>query len=131
MACRSSRVIRRFYKTAGKSVEFFSSPTPPGCPDRVPLARTINIEKHAIFLNHLPGPYQLLIPAEKEHTAMLTIIRSFALLSQLSPETFDPRKMDANYLEANFEYFRLSATRDDKDNENCFSYFLVFGLKSC
>ena len=51
--------------------------------------------------------------------------------AQLSPETFDPRKMDANFLEANFEYFRLSTARDDKNNENCPSYFLVFGLKSC
>ena len=51
--------------------------------------------------------------------------------TQLSPETFDPRKMDANFLEANFEYFRLSTARDDKSNENCPSYFLVFGLKSC
>ena len=51
--------------------------------------------------------------------------------TQLSPETFDPRKMDANFLEANFEYFRLSTARDDKNNENCPSYFLVFGLKSC
>ena len=37
-------------------------------------------------------------------------------LTQLSPETFDPRKMDANFLEANFEYFRLSTARDDKNN---------------
>ena len=51
--------------------------------------------------------------------------------SQPSPDTFDPRKMVANFLEANFEYFRLSTARDDKNNENCPSYFLVFGLKSC
>ena len=51
--------------------------------------------------------------------------------AQLSPETFDPRKMDANFLEANFEHFRLSTARNDKNIRNCPSYFLVFGLKSC
>ena len=51
--------------------------------------------------------------------------------AQLSPEIFDPRKMDANFLEANFEYFRLSTASNEKDNENCPSYFLVFGLRSC
>ena len=35
---------------------------------------------------------------------------------QLSPEIFDPRKMDSNFLEANFEYFGLSTARDDKNS---------------
>ena len=43
-------------------------------------------------------------------------ITLFGPHSQLSPETFDPRKMDANFLEANFEYFRLSTDRDDENN---------------
>ena len=47
------------------------------------------------------------------------------------PEIFDPKKKDSNFLEANFRYFRLSTARDDKNNENCPSSFLVFGLKSC
>ena len=51
--------------------------------------------------------------------------------TQLSPDIFDPRKMDSNFLDANFGYFRLSIARDDENNENCPSYFLVFGLKSC
>ena len=51
--------------------------------------------------------------------------------SQLSPEIFDPRKMDSNFLDANFGYLTLSTARDDKNNENCPSSFLVFGLKSC
>ena len=54
-----------------------------------------------------------------------------ATYTQLSPEIFDPRKMDSNFLDANFRYFRLSTARDDENNENCPSYFLVFGLKSC
>ena len=49
--------------------------------------------------------------------------------AQLSPEIFDPRKMDSNFLDANFGYFRLSTARDDKNNEKCPSCFLVFGLK--
>ena len=35
--------------------------------------------------------------------------------AQLSPEIFDPRKMDPNFLEDNFEYFRLSTARDDEN----------------
>ena len=38
--------------------------------------------------------------------------------------------MDAKFLEANFEYFRLLIARDDKNNENCLSSFLVFGVKN-
>ena len=33
------------------------------------------------------------------------------------------------FLEANFKHFRLSAARDDKNNENCPTSFLVFGKK--
>ena len=51
--------------------------------------------------------------------------------TQLSPEIFDPRKMDSNFLDANFGYLRLSTARDDENNENCPSSFLFFGLKSC
>ena len=50
-------------------------------------------------------------------------------MAQLFPERFDPRKMDANFLKANFEYFRLSIARDDKNNENCPSYFFSFWPK--
>ena len=49
--------------------------------------------------------------------------------AQLSPEIFDPRKMDSNFLEPNFGYFRLSTVRDDKD-KNYPSNLLIFGLKS-
>ena len=35
--------------------------------------------------------------------------------SQLSPEIFDPRKVDPKFLEANFEYFILSTARDDEN----------------
>ena len=59
--------------------------------------------------------------------------KRFSFLSympQLSPEIFDPRKMDSNFLYANFGYFRLLKARDDENNENCPSYILVFGLKS-
>ena len=52
------------------------------------------------------------------------------LPAQLSPKIFDPRKMDSNFLEANFGYFRLSKAWDNKNNENCLNSFLVFGLKS-
>ena len=36
--------------------------------------------------------------------------------AQLSPEIFDPRKMNPNFLEANFEYLRFSTDRDDENN---------------
>ena len=48
---------------------------------------------------------------------------------QPSPETFDPRKLDTNFLEAYFEYFRFSTARDDKNDYNCPSYSLVFDPK--
>ena len=51
--------------------------------------------------------------------------------AELSPEIFDPRKMDSDFFDANFGYFRLLTARDDETNKNCPSYFLVFGLKSC
>ena len=37
----------------------------------------------------------------------------------------------SNFLDDNFEYFRLSTARDDKNNQNCPSSFLNFGLKCC
>ena len=37
----------------------------------------------------------------------------------------------SNFLEDNFEYFRPSTVRDDKNNENCPSSFSNFGLKCC
>ena len=46
--------------------------------------------------------------------------------AQLSPEILDPRR-----IEANFEYFRLSTAKDDKNNEDSPSSFTDFGLKSC
>ena len=55
----------------------------------------------------------------------------FTVITQLSPEIFDPRKMDSNFLDDNFGYLILSTVRDGENNENCPSYFLVFGLKSC
>ena len=42
--------------------------------------------------------------------------------TQLSPDIFDPRKMDSNFLKANFECFRLSTGRDDENEQNCPSY---------
>ena len=51
--------------------------------------------------------------------------------AKIYSEVFDPRKMNANFLEANFEYFGLSTARDDENNENCPSSFLAFGQKSC
>ena len=45
------------------------------------------------------------------------------LFTQLSPETFDPRKMDANFLEDDFERFVLSTVRDD---ENVFRTIQAF-----
>ena len=45
------------------------------------------------------------------------------------PVIFDPRKMNSNFLEANFGYFRLSTARDDKNDENCPSSFLNFRPK--
>ena len=62
---------------------------------------------------------------------LIQLTQTLILWSQLSPEIFDPRKMDPNFLEANFEYFRLSTGRDDENQQNCPSYFSVFGLKSC
>ena len=32
---------------------------------------------------------------------------------QVSPEIVDPRKVDTNFLEANFEYFRVLEARGD------------------
>jgi len=58
-------------------------------------------------------------------------ISKIYITTQLSPDTFDPRKMNSNFLDANFGYFRLSTARDDENKENSTSYFLVFGLKSC
>ena len=34
-------------------------------------------------------------------------------MAQLSPEIFDPRKVDTNFLEADFEYFRVLEARGD------------------
>ena len=48
----------------------------------------------------------LAISLPKNHGGVKAIESMFKY-SQLSPEIFDPRKMDANFLEANFEYFRL------------------------
>ena len=61
-----------------------------------------------------------LASTEKNHVFLF--ISPF--IAQLSPEIFDPRKMDSNFLEANFGHFGLSTARDDKDNENCPSSFL-------
>ena len=36
--------------------------------------------------------------------------------SQLYPEIADPRKVDTNFLEANFEYFRLLTAMENVDN---------------
>ena len=35
--------------------------------------------------------------------------------AQLSPATFDPRKVDTKVLEASFEYFILLSARDDEN----------------
>ena len=43
--------------------------------------------------------------------------------TQLSPEIFDSRKMNSNFLEANFGHFRLSTARVDEKNENCTKLF--------
>ena len=51
------------------------------------------------------------------------------MITQLSLEIFNPRKMDSNFLEANLGYFRLSTARDNKNDGNCPSSFLIFGLK--
>ena len=34
-------------------------------------------------------------------------------------EIFDPKITDTNILQVNFEYFRLSIARDDKNDYNC------------
>ena len=39
--------------------------------------------------------------------------------TQLSLEIIDPRRIDFNFLEDNFGYFRLSKARDDNNYENC------------
>ena len=67
----------------------------------------------------------------KKYLCKFAFIVLEALGSKITPhtQTFDPRKMDGNFLEANVESFRLLTARDDKNNENCPSYFLVFGLK--
>ena len=36
--------------------------------------------------------------------------------TEIFPEIFDPRKMDPNFMEDNFEYFRLSTARDDDNS---------------
>ena len=71
--------------------------------------------------------------ASEEHQQHYRAVRSrgAAATAQLSPEMFDPRKMNSNFLDANFGYLKLSTARVDRNNENCPSYFLVFGLKSC
>ena len=43
----------------------------------------------------------------------LTLMRK--LTTQLSPDTFDPRKVDPKFLEVNFEYFIFSTARDDEN----------------
>ena len=62
---------------------------------------------------------------------LFTFLTLFMLLIQLSSEIFDPRKMDANILEANFEYSRLSTAKDDRNSKDCPSYFLGLGIKIC
>ena len=47
------------------------------------------------------------------------VLKSYYVLrtvpSQLSPEIFDPRKVDPKFLEASFEYFILLSARDDEN----------------
>ena len=66
------------------------------------------------------------IPLHMELAVIVTV--SKLSWSQLSLEIFDPIKIDANVLEAHFEYFRLSTVRDDKQNKNC---LFSFDQKSC
>ena len=44
-----------------------------------------------------------------------TLTNFFLKVSQLSPKTFDLRKMDSNFLGANLEYLRLLIVSDDKN----------------
>ena len=44
--------------------------------------------------------------------------------SQLSPEIFDPRKMDTNFFEANFEYFEIPTARNGEINKIVKTLFL-------
>ena len=48
--------------------------------------------------------------------------------AQLSPEIVDAKIVYTNFLEANFEYFRLISARGNVNNLNCPSSFLDFGL---
>ena len=50
----------------------------------------------------------------RKKSVLRLALLSVTLLSQLSPELFDPRKVDPKFLEANSEYFILSTARDDK-----------------
>ena len=43
----------------------------------------------------------------------LTVDRKSGVRAQVSPEIFDPRKVDTNFLEADFEYFRVLEARGD------------------
>ena len=51
-------------------------------------------------------------------------------ITQLSLEIFDPRKIDTIFLEAHFEYFRLSTASNDINGQTIQASFLVIGIKS-
>ena len=68
---------------------------------------------------------------QKQHCFLNYLAINNTALAQLSPYIFDQRKMDDNFLETNFEYFRLSTARDDRNNQNCPSSFFRIGLKCC
>ena len=52
-----------------------------------------------------------------------------SLCTQLSPEIFDPRKVDPKFLEATFEYFILLSARDDENRLNRPVYFNFWPTK--
>ena len=82
---------------------------------------------------HLPRKILLRVqlPTTLPHPCFLCLLENCHANTQLSPEIFDPRKKYPRFLQAIFEYFRLPTARNDVNNKNCPSYFLVFGQKSC
>ena len=82
--------------------------------DILKKSRTVNFFEAFIYgfqiIKPLPFARSMIV------LVIITLICHKRVLAQLSPETFDPRKMDANFFEANFEYFRFSTARDDKND---------------
>ena len=83
----------------------------------VTLVSTNNQEVpcHRFILAARSPVFKRLFTSQAATGKCLNLFCLFTFGPQLSPEIFDPRKMNPNFLEAHFEYFKLSLSRDDEN----------------